>query len=304
MKTLVAHADYMITLHGGTNADAGPLVITFGGQPSGLTASGFGTGWCLGKGWDTIYVAQRADTQYQDLPLETFVGAVAKVVEGRDVVCYGSSLGAYAALYYGGGIDARIVAAAPMLPAWPRLKRPKDAIPLKHLPLNQVPRSRHAPVLIYDPTHPDDSIMVEQMVRPRYPDARTITVEFAGHTVLQMLARAGVISRILTPLIQEGRIVEFELNLEDNSIWHFHKGRHLMHDDPDQARRHFERSLDIEPSRHVIGNLLSLLLRLGDMQAAQELLDRVAESDHPDMRIPPSNLERARAAGLDLGGLQ
>lgn len=148
MKTLAAHADYLITLHHGANADAGPLDITFGGQPSKLTASGFGTGWCLGKGWDTIYVAQRAETQYQDLPLEAFVGAVAEVIEGRDVVCYGSSLGAYAALYYGGSIDARIIAAAPMLPAWPPLKRPKDAIPLKHLPLNDVPRSRHEPVLI------------------------------------------------------------------------------------------------------------------------------------------------------------
>ncbi|RDW12787.1 hypothetical protein [Paracoccus thiocyanatus] len=277
--------------------------MTFGGQPSGLAASGFGTGWCLGKGWDTIYVAQRAGTQYQDLPLDAFVAAVAPVVSGRDVVCYGSSLGAYAALYYGGSIDARIIAAAPMLPAWPPLNRVKDAIPLRHQPLQDAPRSRHAPVLLYDPMVPDDKTMVESMVLPRYPDARAITVEFAGHTILQMLARSGLISQILVPLFLEDRIVEFELDPKDNSIWHFRKGRHLMRDDPQRARQHLERSLDIEPSRHVIGNLLSLLLRLGDDLAAQRLVDRVRASDHPEMRIPPGNLERARAAGLDLGRL-
>lgn len=100
--TLAAHDDYLITLHHAEKPEVGPLVITFGGQPSKRTPEGFGTGFCLANDWDTIYVAQRAGTQYQGLDASTFRDAVAPVADGRDTVCYGSSLGGYAALFWRG----------------------------------------------------------------------------------------------------------------------------------------------------------------------------------------------------------
>lgn len=94
LQTLARTDDYLITLHRPDRPSADVIVITFGGMPSGLAASGFGTTFCLSKGWTTIYVAQRALSQYQGLDLAAFQAAVAPVVDKRDMVCYGSSLGA------------------------------------------------------------------------------------------------------------------------------------------------------------------------------------------------------------------
>ena len=96
MNNLASTDDYQITYHESPKGPGGPLVVTFGGQDSKLTPTGFGTGWCQRWGWETIYVAQRKATQYQYLPLDAFLDAVSPFCKGRDVVCYGSSLGATA----------------------------------------------------------------------------------------------------------------------------------------------------------------------------------------------------------------
>lgn len=71
-QTILAdHDDYQITLHRRETLRE-PLVLTFGNLPSRKTASGFGTDFLLKHGYDTIYVAQRAGTQYQGLPAYRF----------------------------------------------------------------------------------------------------------------------------------------------------------------------------------------------------------------------------------------
>lgn len=305
--------DYRLTLHRAHGPKAeenariggGPLVVTFGGAPSNLSEAGFGTGWCQARGWDTVYVAQRKGTQYQQLDQATFAAAMAPICQGRDVVCYGSSLGGYAALYFGGTIGSRIVAVSPMLPAWPPLGRSEvDIVPILHKPMEQGPFSPHSPVIIYDPIVSADQKMVEGMVLPAYPASRMIRLEFAGHTVLQMLARIGIINQVLTPLIAEDKIIDFEVNT-DNPIWHFQKGRHLLHTAPEVARVHLERCLELEPSRHVAGNLLVLLLRIGEREAAQALIDRIAaQNNAPGRGIAAPSLARAKAAGMDISAFE
>lgn len=76
MKTLAKHDDYEITLHTCEAKQSSKLILTFGGQPSGLASSGFGTGFVLSMGYDTIHVAQKLGTQYQGLPVECFHAAV------------------------------------------------------------------------------------------------------------------------------------------------------------------------------------------------------------------------------------
>jgi hypothetical protein len=71
-RPLVDHPDYKITLHQKGENPTDKLLITFGGQPSGIAERGFGTDFCLSRGWDTIYVAQRQGSQYQGLPIKTF----------------------------------------------------------------------------------------------------------------------------------------------------------------------------------------------------------------------------------------
>lgn len=295
--TVASAADYLITHHPAGANGSGPLVITFGGQPSKLTPSGFGTGFALANGWDSIYVAQREGTQYQGLDRETFAEAVAPLARGRDVVCYGSSLGAYAALYFGGSIDARIIAAAPMLPAWPPLQRPaQDQMPVAHGPIADGPLSSCPPVVIYDPEVRHDQMVLDGLVLPAYPAARLLRVPHAGHTVLNYLKQAGLLKLLIRSLILDGTLPDHEYPTEDNAIWCFNRGRAIRQSDPDQAVRLLQRAFDLDRSRHIYGNLMAALLRAGRHDDARALWS--AAAGDATLTLPPATQAQVDALGL------
>ncbi|WP_376873311.1 hypothetical protein [Albirhodobacter sp. R86504] len=179
------------------------LVITFDGIKSGIAQKGFGTEWSLKQGYDTIFVAQQRLSQYQLLSREQFTESVAKVCSAYDrVVCYGASLGGYAALYFGGSISARIVAASPRLsnhPAFPHNRYSNiDFFHERELP---EPLSSQPPVIIFDPLHLRDSRFVFQYVGPRYKDMHLLTLPGVGHLPLGAMAQAGLLSRFMPNLI-------------------------------------------------------------------------------------------------------
>lgn len=145
--------------------------------------------------------------------------------------------------------------------------------------------------------------MIDDMILRAYPKTRIVTLPFAGHTVLQVLNNIRKLNDFVYGVIADDQIISLDGSREDDPIWHFQKGRQMRRENPEQAQYHLERSLDLSPNRHVIGNLMAILLRLRKLDAAQALIDRVNSSDNPKMKIPPSNLERARALGLKMGGL-
>ena len=107
MEIIARSDDYQITFHAAANTPSDTLVITFAGLPTGLESEGFGTDFCLAHGYDTIFTAQRINTQYQGLSLEDFEAAVApKAAQYKTVVCYGPSLGAML-LYTSAGLSTR-----------------------------------------------------------------------------------------------------------------------------------------------------------------------------------------------------
>ncbi len=298
MYTLADHADYRITYHPAPQASH-RMVITFGGQPSDLSDKGFGSDFAMSQGWNHIFVAQRVGTQYQGLSSRVFRAAVSPLCAGMDTVCYGSSLGAYAALYYGGQIDARIIAAAPMLPAWKVLKNRAYAdVVVAHSPLQQMRRSRHAPVVIYDPALPRDVQMLNGMVRPTYPDIRELALPFAGHTVLITLSRARQIKPLILGIVEHDRIPPITLPTRGSAIWHRERARALKRIYPDQACKEMELSFALEPSTHTMAALLSMLLRRDDLVAAQQVMDAAAAADNPRVSLIPAILRDVTARGL------
>lgn len=302
-RRIADHADYRITLHAASVRPTERLIVTFGGQPTDLADRGFGTDYARSLGHDSLYVAQRHGTQYQGLSVEDFRRHVADLVEGRDVVAYGASLGAYAALYFGGSIDARIIAAAPMLPAWPPLRNPSyAAVELRHRDLTEVPRSRHAPVAIHDPMVPHDTRLIDEMVRPVYPDLRTLRLPFSGHKVLVALSRARQLTPLIGALIDRDELLDVTLPTDGSPIWHFQRGRYLRRIDPPTARIELERSLALAPAREVVMELLKVLIDLRDIPAAQALIDRVQDGADPSLAVIPSVAQIARRAGLRVPG--
>lgn len=198
MRTLAAHNYFLITYHQAGDAPSDRIIISFGGLPTDIKTSGFGTGFSLRHGWDTIYVAQRYTTQYQGLSLEAFEDAIRDTIRNREVVTYGSSLGGYAALYYGGAISARILAVSPMLKPWrPLGLRAYHNVEVKHSELWDAPKTPHPPVVIYDRMIREDSVMVQDMVLRAYPEARVVEFEHCGHAALIPIARLGVLNEYI-----------------------------------------------------------------------------------------------------------
>lgn len=294
--------DYWITVHRAAEEPTRQMVVTFGGQPSGLGASGFGTDFLLRHGIDTIHVAQAHGTQYQGLSVEAFAEAVGPVVTGSaDVLTYGSSLGGYAALFYGGVINARIIAAAPMFPAWrPLRNRAYATLDVRHPELCDVPRSRHAPVVIYDPELSRDSFVVAQMVGPAYPEFRAVTVPHGGHQVLMALERAKLLKPLILGLIERGDVIDFARPAEGTAIWHGERGLSLRNSHPDQALRELERSLAIRPSKRYFNEMVKLLIRAGRVAEAQAAIDEALRSGERQHVLVPSMRRLAAEASLTL----
>lgn len=298
--TLADHADFRITYHQvGDTPTAGPLVITFGGQPSGLTDEGFGTAFCAKSGWDSIYVAQRAWSQYQGLSIKQFMDAVLPFIEGRDVVTYGASLGAYAAFYFGGAIGARIIGAAPMQSLWPEVMVKRwEGVPLIHNRLEDTPKSPTPPAVIYDPKMSRDSLVVEKILKPIYPEIRILEVPYSGHTVLVSLGEYGLLKQVIRSLVEDNVLLSPELPTETSAIWLRQRAKEIKRKNPAKAKAMLVRSLDMRPSKDTASVLLSLLIKLGDMKEAKVLIDAQSKGKKGQAGFVPSVLRLAQENNL------
>lgn len=288
---LAGNDDYRITLHRNT-MDKGITLVSFGGLPSGISSKGFGTAFALKNGYDAIYVAQAAGSQYQGLSIEEFTEAIAPVVQGRRVVAYGSSLGAYCALYYGGAIDAQIISSAPKNSAHPSMLKKKYAdLDFRHRDVVETPRSSKRPVVLYDPYREEETNFIESQVRPAYPDGHYLRFPFAGHTVLDTLLRAGKLSGFIRAIIEEDRILQPDLSTGTSAIWNAEVGRKLMREgNPEKAELFLTRSLDLEPTKSGLEWLIRLRLKQGNIAEARRLLDAVATP--AGIKLPLSGAER------------
>ena len=257
---------YRITLHRAeTNRVSDDIVVTFAGQPGDIADAGFGTGFALSHGYDTIYVAQKHETHFQKLSADEFLAAVRPVTEGRRVVAYGSSLGAYAALYFGGAIGADIIAAAPLLPPWPSLRNPRYAgFSLQHKPLPEATRSNGRVTVLFDPAQRPDKIFMDEAVRPAYPDADYIALPHAGHTVLKTLQRAGLLSDVMLPLLRGEPCPKVDLPTEGFEPWHLAMGGAcLVAGEHLEAERHGRAALAQEVSGQAVSIVTRSLLKAG-----------------------------------------
>jgi len=272
--TLANAPGYLITYH--KNAQqTDNVVISFGGLPSKKTSRGFGSVFLLKQGYDHIFVAQEEGSQYQELPLEDFVKAVGPYLEDKRVFTYGSSLGAYAALYYGGAINAKVIASAPKNSAHRFMRKKKYAhIQFKHKDLENVPRSETPPLILFDPFREEETDFIEKWVTPAYPDAYLMRFPYAGHTVLNTMQQSGKLKQFIKEYIEENRILDIEL-LQDNSyIWNAEKGRRLSKlGYATEAKSYYRRSLELQQNGEAAAGLARIHLKEQQPEKAQKVVD-------------------------------
>ncbi|MGP9583384.1 hypothetical protein [Brachybacterium sp. AOP35-5H-19] len=222
-------AGYRITFRRGAT-DSSVLLISFGAANSGLSSSGFGSDFAKIMKYDHIYVAQKPDSQYQDLSINDFYQAVAPFAKlYPNVVTYGSSLGAYCAIYYGGCVDAKILASAPRNSAHPVIAHPKykDLI-YKHADIPKVPCSSKNPVIFVDPTMAVDMNFIHTMIEPVYPQLKTVEVEYAGHAVLHAIRELGILKRFIVSIIEDDVVQDIAWGGKSNPTWLRERGRYYI----------------------------------------------------------------------------
>jgi hypothetical protein len=292
-RTLAATPRYRITLHEHVPA-ARNIVISFGLVDSGLSDKGFGSDFAINSGWDTIYVAQASNTQYQDLDLEVFAGTVTPAIGGRRVVAYGQSIGGYCALYYGGSVNARIIALAPLNSAHPLIGSKRFShLRWKHRELVAVARGTQEPVVVFDPQLPPDKKFFDELISPAYPNAHVVQLPFAGHTIALALHNSGELKPFLTSIIENGTVPEVRLIEEGSFIWHAERGHYLLKlKDFTAAETQFRKSIEIRMERRAVTGLLRILLGQQRRADVLELLSKMTAeetnylvNDHMKKRI-------------------
>ncbi|TGN68022.1 hypothetical protein E4L95_02925 [Paracoccus liaowanqingii] len=183
-KNLLETSDIKITYHE-FNRLSSKLIISFGHIGSGINEAGFGTDLSRSLGVNNIYVSQRVGTQYQKLSLSQFFDAVGRYVADKKSYAYGSSLGGYSALYFGGITNSKIISVSPINHAHPIISSPefKD-LEYEHLEIKDAPQAIINPIVLFDPHQKDDVIFMDGCIKPAYPDATYLSYPFAGHTIL------------------------------------------------------------------------------------------------------------------------
>lgn len=274
---------YKITFHPGQRR-GNLLLVTFGTMQSGLTEQGFGTKFAAKHGYDHVYVAQKPGSWYQELSLEEFEEALWPLASQYEkVATYGSSLGAYAALYYSGVIGAQALASAPINWAHPDLVSGPDSVgataEFVHRELTETPRSSRPAVVLYDPRSESDMSYIDTYVAPAESGLIRREVPYTGHAVLVAMRVHGVLEEFLLDFLDRDEVRDISLPSEGSYIWHCYYGEELSrlgHDD--EAEQHLRRSLEIEFNRAAALQLGRVLRRAGRTEEVSRLSNHAEDA--------------------------
>lgn len=294
---VLSEADgYMITYHRNSidSEKRNKIVISFGGLPSKKTKTGFGTNFILKQGYDHIFVAQAPRSQYQHLSLEDFFKVVKPYVSEKDVYTYGSSLGGYAAIYYGGIIDAKVISAAPKNSAHESMRKKSFShVEFLHSEYKDNPKSSYCPVVLYDPYREEESKFIQNHVLKAYPNAKLIKLPFAGHTVLHTMKESGVLTNFIKSYVENGILESFCLEEEHSYIWNAEVGRnYFLNKDFDSALPYYKKSFSIKINAEAAKGLLNIYHRWGAHQHLYEIANTYRAEVGSMKGIPKSLLEK------------
>lgn len=198
---------YRIVLHPGTRPDI--LVVAF--DPMFVFAheakAGFGVTFLTQAGLSVLAISKYRECFYQHLDPEV-LRRLAPPDPVRRTVTYGSSVGAYAALYFSGVLDAAALAFSPRLPVHPVVRTPDGpyrAVTAPHLhPVDYgAAISGRDHLIIHDPWDDIDRRFVETTLGHLPPQTFTRAWLF-GHPTIQPLVQLGLAKAMALDFITKG----------------------------------------------------------------------------------------------------
>jgi tetratricopeptide (TPR) repeat protein len=287
------------------NSVADTLVVSFDPIRHLHDRTPFANGLLLPMGLDAVAVRKKVEHLYQALDRETFAAAVSPVAARyQRVVAYGSSLGAYAALYFVQDFAWTVIASSPRVSAHPvyGVDPWRQSVPFRHARFDGTRPAACAAIILYDPRDPRDRAYVEREVLPRFPAAEVIRIPFGGHPVNNFLAEIGFIAPFVRAVLTAG----------PRPGWRRREGRSaspsyfqvlaqtcLEHGHVAAADHLIERSLALNPNRaqaHLTRGMIKLARH--DRVEARASLERVLAID-PSNATAPILLREASRRPLD-----
>ncbi|TQS72982.1 hypothetical protein ERN12_04190 [Rhodobacteraceae bacterium] len=266
-QVLSSTQQYRIVYHPAkTRSDK--LIVTFSPKNETLADAGFGTKFALSLGYDTVFVSSHHKVMHRALDIETLESFVLPIADRREIIAYGASAGAYAALYFGGKLNAKIIAFSPRHPVHPYLsgETQKSFDDLNHiLDLKDAPLSKHKPIIVFDPFDKIDANFTNKWALPAYPDAHVYFAPNAGHGVVRRMKENGTLKPTITKMF-EGIIPDaVTVWDETHHNHHYAKGfQAAQSGDDKRAADHFQTALTISEQLSTYYALTQCAQRLGD----------------------------------------
>ncbi len=204
------------------NYDVGSAItfVVFQGTGSTKNSPAFGLNFLMGQGFNIIACFQDNDSQYQELSFETFREYVKPLIQNKTVFTYGSSLGAYCAVYYAGAINATAIASAPRNSAHPSISKEGGMFYgrlFKHKEIKDNKLSQKPIYIIYDPFYDVDVNFIEKQILPGYPQAKLVPVDYGGHEVLYYLQDTKQLASLITSIVQS-KEVHIDVNINSKYL--------------------------------------------------------------------------------------
>ncbi len=184
------------------NQDSDITFITFNGAGTTKNTIPFGQSYILKNKWNLIAVYQDNNSQYQSLDINTFYTHVNPLLKNSKVFVYGSSLGGYCALYFGGCLNATIIAASPKNSAHFSIKNPVfSELAFQHKDFSEIPITSKSVYIVYDSKISVDKKFIYNEVFKAYPKPEILALPGSTHEVLKTMLSNRVLQLYVSSII-------------------------------------------------------------------------------------------------------
>jgi hypothetical protein len=282
-------------------------VVTFDGYADNrsLDRAGFGEGFFHSRQIDAIHILSGENDWYQYPELPTVARAVAEQVKGYDrVVAYGSSMGAYAAIRFGGLAGAHVaLAISPQFSIDPRVARFErrwklDAARIDYLLERRPPGPFvEAAYLVYDPNDTDGRHA--QMFR-RHTRVIDVRLPDVGHPATGSLAALDLLTDLVLDVVDDRFDVDVltrKVAAGHRASAHFHYVMSTRAFWAHQRIAHAGRAAAMDSDHFgFVAHYASLLAASGRFAEAQIAFARAAAlaPDHPVLLINLTDFHQRR----------
>lgn len=155
---------------------------------------------------DVVSVRKKAENFYQPLSCATFDAVVGPVLARyQRRLAYGSSLGAYAVLYFCRDGYDHVISSSPRVSAHPRFGTThwQRLVKFRHEAFDPARPATSPATVFYDPLDTQDQHFVQHEIRRGWPSATYVTLRHAGHPANQFLSEIGFITPFVRALVRD-----------------------------------------------------------------------------------------------------